>query len=71
MVKPCARCSITTVEQASGEFTGAEPLQTLKKYRWSRKLRGSQFGQNAIIVSGVGGELSVDQELHFERQLAG
>ncbi|HEV7610672.1 MAG TPA: MOSC N-terminal beta barrel domain-containing protein [Steroidobacteraceae bacterium] len=67
MVKPCARCSITTVEQASGEFTGAEPLQTLKKYRWSRKLRGAQFGQNAIIVSGVGGELSVDQELHFER----
>jgi uncharacterized protein YcbX len=71
MVKPCARCSITTVEQASGEFTGAEPLQTLKQYRWSRKLRGSQFGQNAIIVSGVGDELNVDQELHFERQLAG
>jgi uncharacterized protein len=29
MVKLCARCSITTVEQTSGQFTGAEPLQTL------------------------------------------
>ncbi len=66
MVKPCARCSITTVEQASGDFAGAEPLRTLKTYRWNRELRGPQFGQNAIIVSGVDGELSVNQELHFE-----
>jgi uncharacterized protein YcbX len=68
MVKPCARCSITTVEQTTGEFAGAEPLQMLKTYRWSQELRGSTFGQNAIVVSGVGGELSVDQELHFERR---
>jgi len=71
MVKPCARCSITTVEQTTGEFTGAEPLQMLKTYRWSQELRGSRFGQNAIIVSGVGGELNVGQELHFERRPAG
>lgn len=71
MVKPCARCSITTVEQATGEFTGAEPLQMLKTYRWSQELRGSTFGQNAIIVNGAGGELNVDQELHFERRPAG
>jgi uncharacterized protein len=68
MVKPCARCSITTVEQATGEVTGADPLQTLKTYRWSQELRGSTFGQNAIIVTGVGGELHVGQELHFERR---
>jgi uncharacterized protein YcbX len=72
MVKPCARCSITTVEQSRGEFTGAEPLQTLKTYRWSGELRGSTFGQNAIIVSGADAELKVGQKLHFERrQLAG
>ena len=71
MVKPCARCSITTVEQASGRFTGVEPLRTLKTYRWSRKLGGAQFGQNAIIVSGIGGELRVEQELDFERETAG
>jgi uncharacterized protein YcbX len=71
VVKPCVRCSITTVEQARGEFTGAEPLQTLKRYRWNRELRGPQFGQNAIIVSGVDGELNIDQELLFERRLTG
>lgn len=32
VVKPCARCSITTVDQDTGE-TGKEPLQTLANYR--------------------------------------
>jgi uncharacterized protein len=71
IIKPCTRCSITTVKQASGEFMGPEPLKTLKTYRWSRELRGSQFGQNVIIVSGVDGELKVGQELHFEHRPAG
>jgi hypothetical protein len=46
-------------------------LKTLKTYLWSRELRGSQFGQNVIIVSGVDGELKVGQELHFEHRPAG
>jgi uncharacterized protein len=66
IVKPCSRCSITTVEQTTGEFTGADPLKTLKTYRWSSVLRGSKFGQNAIIVSGVDGELNIGQKLRFE-----
>jgi len=46
IVKPCARCSITTVDQASG-VRGKEPLATLATYR--RGADGSVlFAQNAI-----------------------
>jgi len=45
VVKPCARCAITTVDQSSGE-KGKEPLRTLASYR---KVGGEvYFGQNAI-----------------------
>jgi uncharacterized protein YcbX len=45
VVKPCARCVITTVDIATGE-AGKEPLRTLARYR----KRGSKvmFGQNAV-----------------------
>ena len=32
-VKICVRCSITTVDQAEGEFRGPEPLKTLATFR--------------------------------------
>lgn len=45
VVKPCARCVITTTNQATGE-RGKEPLRTLATYR---KRRGKvMFGQNLI-----------------------
>jgi uncharacterized protein len=45
VVKPCARCAITTVEQTTGE-KGKEPLTTLAKFR---KVGGKvMFGQNVI-----------------------
>ena len=53
LVKPCSRCVITTVDQATGEPQGDEPLRTLKSYRWDADLRGVKFGQNAI-VDGTG-----------------
>lgn len=59
MVKPCARCAITTTDQQTGEVDGVEPLRTLKEYRWDRELRGVLFGQNAIVVGGVGERLRV------------
>lgn len=62
LVKPCTRCKITTTDQASGAVMGAEPLATLKKYRWSKQLQGVLFGQNAIVVGGVGAELRVGQQ---------
>ncbi len=46
LVKPCARCAITTTDQATGQ-RGKEPLRTLATYRQGPK--GSPlFGQNAI-----------------------
>lgn len=63
VVKPCTRCKITTTDQASGAADGIEPLQTLRTYRWDEPLKGVMFGQNLIIVAGVGSELSVGQTL--------
>jgi uncharacterized protein YcbX len=63
MVKPCARCAITTTDQSTGERDGVEPLATLKTYRFDAALRGVTFGQNAIIVSGAGATLHQGQTL--------
>ncbi|HEV7607043.1 MAG TPA: MOSC N-terminal beta barrel domain-containing protein [Steroidobacteraceae bacterium] len=62
LVKPCARCSITTTDQQRGAVDGEEPIRTLKEYRFDAKLRGVLFGQNAIVVDGVGERLSIGQE---------
>jgi uncharacterized protein YcbX len=59
LVKPCARCSITTTDQQLGAVDGVEPLRTLKEYRFDRELRGVTFGQNAIVMSGAGHRLRV------------
>lgn len=50
LVKPCARCVITTTEQDSG-VTDREPLRTLATYRTRRTddgSRGVMFGQYGI-----------------------
>lgn len=50
LVKPCARCSVTTVDPGTGA-KGKEPLKTLSGFRgWEGK---AYFGQNAIH-SGTG-----------------
>lgn len=46
VVKPCARCVMTTVEQETGVKDGKEPLKTLAKYR--TKNGKVLFGQNLI-----------------------
>ena len=35
VAKPCDRCIVTTLDQATGEKTGREPLKTLHKIRRS------------------------------------
>ncbi|MBZ5587590.1 MAG: MOSC domain-containing protein [Acidobacteriia bacterium] len=50
VVKPCSRCSTTTVDQATGE-RGREPLATLATYR--RVGDKVMFGQN-LMHEGVG-----------------
>lgn len=62
VVKPCARCAITTVDQASGTIPdSAEPLATLNTFR---KQNGKvMFAQNAIHhapgVLQVGDEVQI------------
>jgi uncharacterized protein YcbX len=48
VVKPCARCVVTTIDKETLE-TSKEPLKTLGKYR-KHKL-GAIFGQNVIPLS--------------------
>ena len=58
-VKPCARCSVTTIDPVTGT-SGKEPLRTLSTYR----TRGNKtyFGQN-VIAAGEGMELHVGDEI--------
>jgi uncharacterized protein YcbX len=50
VVKPCARCVVTTIDQAKGVKTGKEPLRSLAKFRFLQVpgISGAIFGQNAI-----------------------
>lgn len=48
VVKPCARCAITTVDQAAGQIPDVkEPLATLATYRRGKN-GGAMFGQNVL-----------------------
>lgn len=59
-VKPCARCTVTTVNQDTAE-TGKEPLATLSSFRkFGNKIL---FGQN-LIHSGEG-NIKVGDELEM------
>lgn len=49
-VKPCARCTITTIDQQTG-VKGKEPLKTLSTYR--AKNNHIYFGQN-LLYQGAG-----------------
>jgi uncharacterized protein YcbX len=60
VVKPCARCVMTTVDHLTGQVPDVkEPLATLNSYRPSPK--GPVFGQN--VVHRGGGVLSVGDEV--------
>ena len=65
-MKPCARCLITTVDPATGVRDGTgEPLATLNEFRMNRDF-GTTFGQNAIVLGGVGSRLSIGDELQVD-----
>jgi uncharacterized protein YcbX len=57
-VKPCARCEVTTTDQATAQ-RGDEPLVTLSSYRRDDRLAGVMFGMNAIVVEGAGRAIAV------------
>ncbi len=57
-VKPCTRCLVTTIDQASASV-GLEPLSTLSTYRRDDRLAGVTFGMNAIVIAGAGRRIAV------------
>lgn len=61
--KPCARCTIPSVDQSSG-VAGPDPLDILRNYRVNPKVDGGiTFGMNAIVLEGEGQVLRVGQEV--------
>lgn len=65
-VKPCSRCPIPSVDQATGEI-GPDPLDVMQAYRAKPELDGAIcFGMNAIVTAGGDERLVVGQEVGFE-----
>jgi len=62
-VKPCPRCPMPSVDQATGEF-GPDPMDILQSYRAKPELDGAIcFGMNCIVVAGAGLRLKVGQRV--------
>jgi uncharacterized protein YcbX len=62
-VKPCARCPIPSIDQATG-IAGPDPLDILQAYRANPRMEGAVcMGMNCIVSAGAGGSLRVGQAL--------
>ncbi|MET0323424.1 MAG: MOSC N-terminal beta barrel domain-containing protein [Duganella sp.] len=62
-VKPCPRCPMPSVDQATGQF-GPDPLDILQAYRAKPEVEGALcFGMNAILIAGAGWPVRVGQEI--------
>lgn len=62
-VKPCARCPIPSVDQATGSV-GPDPLDILRSYRANPKVDGGiTFGMNVLLQSGAAQVVRVGQEV--------
>ncbi|MDB5790169.1 MAG: Fe-S protein [Massilia sp.] len=60
-VKPCARCPIPAIDQATG-IPGPDPLDILQSWRAKAVLDGAVcVGMNCILAEGSGGTLRVGQ----------
>ncbi len=60
VVKPCARCVMTTINQETGISDGKEPLKTLTSYRLKRQK--ILFGQN-LIAENAGEVIKIGDEI--------
>lgn len=68
LVKPCTRCAIPSLDHLTGE-PATDPLPALRKFRFSKALRGITFGENAVIVAGAAGaaiERGASCQVRFE-----
>jgi hypothetical protein len=64
-VKPCPRCPIPSVDQATGEV-GPDPLDILQTYRVNPKVDGGiTFGMNAVLQAGEGCVIKVGQSVEL------
>lgn len=65
LVKPCARCIITSIDQHTGERGPKSALKSLKTLNPSKNPAspGVVFGHNAVVVKG--GQISVGQEVEI------
>lgn len=66
LVKPCARCVMTTIDQQTGVLQGKEPLKTLATYRLVKK-RGEAkiiFGQN-LIAEKAGASVKIGDKVEI------
>lgn len=62
-VKPCARCPIPAIDQATG-IPGPDPLDILQTYRANPRMEGAVcMGMNCIVQEGAGQVLRVGQHL--------
>jgi uncharacterized protein len=65
-VKPCARCPIPSIDQATG-IPGPDPLDILQTYRANPRMEGAVcLGMNCIVTAGAGSELHLGQDLTTE-----
>lgn len=65
-VKPCSRCPIPSIDQATG-IPGPDPLDVLNSYRAIARMEGAVcVGMNCIVVRGAGKLLHVGQEMECE-----
>lgn len=65
-VKPCPRCPIPSVDQATGRI-GPDPLDILQSYRANPRLDGAiTFGMNSILLAGEGSTIRVGQDVNVE-----
>lgn len=62
VVKPCARCVMTTIDQETGISGGKEPLKTLAEFRLKRQK--ILFGQN-LIAENTGEEIKIGDEIEI------
>lgn len=68
LVKPCARCIMTTQDQSTGERGGPDPMPAMRQIRMSadRRVPGVLFGWNAVARNSgrlaVGDTVSVIAE---------
>lgn len=70
IVKPCTRCPMPTIDQATGAPDPRwpnEPTDTMSTYRSDSRMNGAvTFGQNAIVMAGAGLTLAVGQTCEVE-----